>query len=281
MITIHVAENTPSGEYNLAAVTPPVIPIPQPVLRYPTGKGYYVWIVKQCRNGDIAAIVDSCLEAKINFLAVKIQNGTAGYNTNSPLSRLFLALNSAGVKVWGWGYEYAIKPRDEALAAAKYTKDLGVEGFIIDIEGEYKNKPSESRTFCDTLKENLDKPIGLASYRYPNLHMDISWNTFLSICDFHNPQVYWQGATLPSSPSQQLKKSIVQLKALRDLPVIPIGVASPSDPPSTWVPTVAQIKDFYHAAFAVEKCPGACYWSWQHAEKVQAWWDAIAAPLWG
>jgi len=281
MITINLPDNTPSGVYEIIpqVIELPHDPVPTPAPRWPIGKGLYIWVLKNCRGGSVSGIVDACLELKVAWVTIKVNNGPNNYNTDAKLDSIILALKTAGIKVWGWGYEFAILPTNEAKKAAERIKTLGLEGYMIDIESEYKNKPNESTAFCDTLRAETDAPLGLASYRYPNMHGEIAWKTFTDICDFHNPQVYWMGTALPQQPSAQLRKSVIQLKAVRDIPVIPIGVASPNDN-RTWFPTVAQINDFARACWE-DQLPGYSYWSFSHADAVPAWRDAIAAQTWG
>ena len=45
-----------------------------------TGKGYYIWQVKHCENGDADRIAALAQEANLSHVLVKIADGTFPYN---------------------------------------------------------------------------------------------------------------------------------------------------------------------------------------------------------
>ena len=277
-ITIPIA-----GDYVLVVEQGP-LPVPVPPLppaRHPIGKGYYIWNLSRCGGGNPARITEMALAAGLSWVTIKLHDGPNEHaNTRQNLAAVTLALQSAGIKVWGWGYEYGILPEAEASKAVELTNRYGLTGYIMDVEHEYKGKRDQARRFCDTIRAKApDLPLGLASYRYPKLHGEIAWDVWLAISDFHNQQLYWMGTSLPTSPEHQLIRSRNELLEKRDLPMVPTGVASPNDG-DTWRVTVPQLDNF-HAAARKLNLPGICYWSWEHAERVDpSWWVAIARQEW-
>jgi len=117
----------------------------------------------------------------------------------------------------------------------------------------------------------------LCSYRFPSLHPELPWSSFLRRSDFHAPQVYWMQA---DNPGEQLQRSVRELLALRALPVVPIGAAFVE---AGWQPTVAGINEFDRMAQAL-KLPGIGWWEWGEnghgAEYHPDWWAAISAHNW-
>lgn len=251
-------------------------PVP-PVLRWPVGKGYFIWMLSRCAGGSPLGLAAACQGAGIDWVTIKICEGGSAFNGN--IKPWVDALRDFGVRVWGWGYVYGAKPEQESDIAAARVKEFALDGFMIDAESEYKapGKAVASQTYTTRLRAALpDLGLGLCSYRYPSLHRELPWTEFLSGCDFHCPQVYWIGSSGPTSPGSQLARSVAELKALKVLPVVPVGVAC--DNPyagGTWRPTVAQINNF-DATYHTLGLPGVSWWSWQHAEAIQEFWQAIA-----
>ena len=107
----------------------------------------------------------------------------------------------------------------------------------------------------------------------PTYHREFSWESFLTRCDFHAPQVYWEGA---HNPAYQLDRSIQELAARRALPVIPIGSRYSA---GSWSPTVEDMDQFNTREQSLS-LPTIAWWSWQHAEEVPKWWEAISVHAW-
>jgi hypothetical protein len=256
------------------------------IMTHPIGKGMLIWDLTSCCNGNTDSLVTQSLLSGFSWISLKITNGIlpfSPYDHQSTypalLSRTTKALQGAGISVWGWGYTYGVSDlyaQSEATAVveAMYTHTL--DGFLIDAESEYK-KPGAynwAMHYMDILRRDLpDTPLGLCSYRFPSLHREFPWNAFVPRCDFHAPQVYWEGS---HTPGAQLERSIRELTAKRYLPIIPIGAAYTT---GTWSPTVADLDEFNAKALSVS-LPGCGWWSWQHAEAIPEWWNAISAHKW-
>lgn len=211
-----------------------------PKLRYPVGKGVLIWKL----DTNYLHTVDTLVGLGMKWVAPKIVNGASEFN--SLYNKSFIAeCRRFGIDVWGWGYTYGINPTNEGLQTAEIINRLDVSGYFIDVEGQY-DKPGTlptAQAYTSNLKPNTNKPLGLCSYRYPNLHTNVPWKTFLDICDFHIPQVYWIQAVSDIQPGYQLQRSYTQLQALKQLPYIPVGTIVKDDN-SAWVPTPAQITNF-------------------------------------
>jgi hypothetical protein len=248
----------------------------------PIGKGFYIWKIPNCENGDIEKIAYTAHRAGLTHVLIKIANGIYDYNYDTatktdlvgPLAEELLKNN---IKVWGWHYVFGDLPKDEAKAAIRQIQKLPLEGYVIDAEGEYKGKYTPCRIFMNELRSTLpDFPMVLSSYRYPNYHNDLPWSDFLSKCDYNMPQVYWEQA---HNPGEQLEKSMTQFKTDWSpyRPIIPTGAAYGG---SGWYPTSEDILEFMNKAVELEMT-GVNFWSWDYCRlKLPQIWETIASFEW-
>ena len=308
MIKILVPDNTPAGEYGISPVAPPVIPevppivvIPPPVFRYPVGKGWFIWQPQATEGGNPVLAAKKAKAAGIKWVTLKIHERDGTYPfpfSNIDLVPWVTAFKNEGIEVWGWGYVYGDKPEAEANIAVQRLVQLGLRGYFIDAETEYKGKHAQASRFIHAFRSKSNLPMGLCSFRYPDVHPTIPWREFLLGCDFHAPQVYPLGNISATGFGLQLTRSVAQLRLRAQLPVIPIGPACKhpvrtfptsilarsfphtghvydnGDIDVTWEPTVTQLNDFHNTAVSMN-LPGDGWWSWQAA--LPQWWDAIAA----
>jgi hypothetical protein len=261
-------------------------PIPLPILnplnpRLPNGKGMLIWQLAKTANGNMALMAQQAKEARFDWISIKVIERGLPLPRNVPFIKNAISeLRKVGISVRGWGYLYPDADQiGQAKKTADYIKELGLDGYEMDVEGEWKqpiNKHFLADTYVTELRKNLpDLGIGLCSFRYPNLHLEIPWEEFLSICDYHAPQVYWIGARLAGAPEANIQKSFAQLIKLKDIPYCPVGSATWSDD-KTWEPSVDQLNNFY---ITVKEfgCPGYGWYEWFPAFSKQEWWKAIGA----
>ena len=245
------------------------------------GKGFYIWKIPNCEGGDPAAIASVAQQAGLQHVLIKIANGIYDYNYDSttkadlikPVCEALLAKN---IRVWGWHYVYGDLPSDEAKAAIRQINRLPLDGYVIDAEGDYKDKYTAAKIFMNALRASLPNfPIALSSYRYPSYHPQLPWVNFLNKCDLNMPQVYWEQA---HNPGEQLIRSLKEFQLMEPYrPYIPTGAAYAS---SGWVPTTSDINEFMDTALSLEM-PAANFWSWDYCRlKLPAIWQAIADYPW-
>jgi hypothetical protein len=250
----------------------------------PTGKGIFIWQLKNTAAGDPAAAVRLARSAGLSWVAVKIHDGTT-IDDSQALKDFVAAFHAAHVQVYGWGYCYLRLAQAEANAAVLQAQNLSLDGYIIDAEGEAAAAGSgPAEQFATIVRSGIHKPIGLSSYRYPSLHMDLPWHELLSVCTFHCPQVYWLASAGPLTPGSQLDRCVRELINLSALPVVPIGCAFSWTPQggAEWRPTVAQLQNFIEAArLHGATIPAYAWWSWESASAHPDWWAAIAGAAVG
>ena len=246
-----------------------------------TGKGFYIWKIPSCENGDPQAIAQIAYQSGLSHVLIKIANGIYDYNYDASLRKDLVApvadaLHAKGIAVWGWHYVFGDLPREEAKAAIRQINKLPLDGYVIDAEGEYKDKYTPCRIFMNELRNALpDFPMALSSYRYPKYHPQLPWQDFLNKCDINMPQLYWEQA---HNPREQLMRSIKEFQTITPIrPYFPTGAAYAS---GGWQPTVEDVLEFMNAAIEFG-LSGVNYWSWDYCRlKLPSLWQAIANFSW-
>lgn len=248
------------------------------------GKGMYVWKVPDCEGGNAEAIARAASEAGLSHVMVKIADGTNTYNYDKDrrVDRalpVIQALRQKGIQAWGWQYVYGDNPLGEARIAIRRIQELGVAGFVINAEAEYKQsgKDSAARKYMSEMRGALPKlPLALSSYRYPSYHPQLPWKDFLTHCDLNMPQVYWMQA---HNPDTQLRKSVREFQTMNpSRPVFPTGSAFGA---GGWAPTTGDMKRFMLTAQEM-KLPGCNFWSWDYSRggSLPGIWPVIADFPW-
>jgi hypothetical protein len=256
------------------------------------GKWLFLWQFSQTQAGRSAeALVDEAVSLGLGMVAIKIADGAAvagGSGSRAELLHYTEALRKRGISVWGWQYLYGGRrlvrdsqgriigaenyystPEREAEAAVQQVKLFGLDGYIADPEAEYKTAPKgRAGRFMRLLRAGIGNlPVALCSYRYPNVHRELDWAGFLEYTDYHAPQVYWgQGAKGDGRLADgrylavvELDESVRQLRALRDLPFLPVGRAYIGDGHAN--PSGAEIVAFLSHARKLG-FGGAGLWNW-------------------
>jgi hypothetical protein len=244
-----------------------------------TGKGYYIWIVRQCENGDPDRIVALAREARLSHVLVKVADGAFPYNvdldTRFDYARPLIArLKANNIQAWGWQYVYGNYPEHEAEIAVKRAIELGLDGFVVNAEGEYQDrrKASAAARYMNILRSNLGgMPLALSSYRYPSYHLDFPWQSFLDRCDYNMPQVYWLKSH--NNAGAQLQRCVNEFQNLTLFrPIIPTGPTFKQD---GWIPTEGEMIEFMQVAQTLG-LSAVNFWNWDSCRKyMQSFWDLV------
>ncbi len=240
------------------------------------GKGFYMWKINKCENGDTTAIVNRARDAGLTHLLIKIADGSRAYNVDLA-TPLVESLKAAGIKAWGWQFIYGDEPFREADIAAHRINTLGLDGFVVNAEEAYKGKHAAASAYMDALMQKVSGvPIGLSSFRYPGYHATFPWTEFLSHCDINMPQVYWLQA---DNPAQQLDRCISQFQNV--YPVRPIIATGAAYEEFGWRPKPNEVHDLMQHAKEIG-IPAVNFWSWDYAGAPEGrdLWEAIAAFDW-
>jgi hypothetical protein len=247
------------------------------------GKGFFIWKVRDCEGGDAQAIANLAKASGYTHIAVKVADGPYAYNINTTTGAdlaapVVQALRARGIRAWGWHYVYGSNPVGEANIAIQRIQALGLEGYIIDAEAEFKQPGRETaaRTLMSRLRNTFPQfPLALTSYRFPSYHPQFPWKAFLEYCDFNMPQVYWEQA---HNPDAQLRRCVSEFQALTPFrPIIPIG---PAYKTGGWAPTPTDIVTFLDTARALN-LSAASFFSWDECRRdLPQVWNAIASYSW-
>jgi hypothetical protein len=250
------------------------------------GKGFFIWRILNCEGGDANAIANKAEAARLTHVLIKIADTRYpfGYdrNNNDLVPAVSQALKNRGMQVWGWHYVKGSDPAGEARVAIARTRELQLDGYVIDAEHEYKwrGKDAAARLFMTELRQALpNHPIALSSYRFPTYHRELPWAAFLEKCDFNMPQVYWEQA---HNPGAQLERSVGEFADTRLVgharPVIPTGSAYGA---GGWVATAEDQRRFYQKALELSLSAANTYsWDWSTSPGHHDLWDAVAGFQW-
>jgi hypothetical protein len=249
------------------------------------GKGYFIWKIPYCDRGDPAAIAARAKAANLTHVLIKIADGsTWPYNFDFDRNLDLIppvkeALEGEGIEVWGWHYVRGDDPVSEARLAVERTLTLGMSGYVIDAEGEYRTKTkwAAATRFMQEIRAGLPKlPIALSTYRYPRMHADFPFKPFLEYCDLSMPQVYFEQM---HDPEAQLELTVEQYMALQ--PARPIVPTAPTYARGKWSPSVDEITRFFNKARELG-LSGANAWSWDFAARPEYMhlWNAVADFNW-
>lgn len=244
-----------------------------------TGKGYYIWQVRHCENGDPDRITALAHEANLSHVLVKVADGVFPYNIDLDhgydyVRPLVKKLQARNIAVWGWQYVYGDYPEQEAEIAVSRTLDLGLNGFVVNAEKEYQDpaKPPAASRYMNILRNNLGSmPLALSSYRYPSYHRLLPWANFLDRCDYNMPQVYWVQSH--NNAAEQLQRCVNEFKQMRPFrPIIPTG---PTFKENGWIPYKHEILDFMQAAERLN-LSAVNFWYWEGCRRYMTeFWDLV------
>ena len=245
------------------------------------GKGFFTYILPECEGGKPADILAAAQAAGLSHVLVKIANGVYPFGVDASgdyTAPVVQALRGAGITVWGWHYVYGSNPAIEASIAIQRVQTLGLDGYVVDAEEEYKQpgKDNAARQFMTAVRSTLTCPIALSSYRFPNYHPELPWSVFLEFCDLHMPQVYWEQS---HNAGNQLRESKRQCDALPNAkPYLPTGAAYGTPP--VWDPTPADVTDFLNTAQALG-LPAVNFFSWDECRRDEPQvWQTVASFNW-
>ena len=115
-----------------------------------TGKGIYVWRIKDCEDGVVDNVVTMCVNAGFSHVIIKIADGTSGYNYTQEdgdmAKALADALKAVGIEPWGYQFVYSnLNSGDQATIAARRVRETGVQGFVINAESSYEGYPTQAQ----------------------------------------------------------------------------------------------------------------------------------------
>lgn len=246
-----------------------------------SGKGFFIWKIPRCENGNVSAIADFAETCQFTHVLIKIADTIYSYNVSDGVDLvppLVKVLHDRGIQALGWHYVKGDLPEAEANKAIQRVRELGLDGYVIDAESEYKQpgKSAAAKRFMARLREALPTTLmALSSYRYPSYHPQLPWREFLEKCDLNMPQVYWLHA---HNAGEQLTRSVSEFRSMTPFrPIVPTGSAYRE---FGWQPTPDEILDFLYTAQNLN-LSAANFYSWDSCRAfLPEVWDTICAYPW-
>jgi ketosteroid isomerase-like protein len=242
-----------------------------------------IWKIPSCESGSASEIARVAKESNLSHVLIKIADGPYTYNTDKTtgtdlVPAVVSALKAKGLQVWGWHYVYGYNPTGEAQIAIKRVTELGLDGYVIDAESEYKlsGRDVVATTFMTALRKGLpNTPVALCSYRFPTYHPQFPWTNFLDKCDYNMPQVYWQAA---HNPGDQLKRCVREFQAIT--PYRPIMPTGPVYSYGGWTPTMGEMIEFLQTVIALN-LSSTNFFAWDYGRtSLTTLWNTIAQFPW-
>lgn len=247
------------------------------------GKGFFIWKIPSCENGNPESIATQAANAKLTHVLVKIADGTSYYNYDSTkkidyVPAVVSALKNRGITTWGWHFVYGSDPVREAQIGGARAKALGLEGYVIDAEMHWEStsKEASAKAFMTEVRKYIPTmPIALSTFRYPSYHPLFPFAAFLEKCDCSMPQVYWEQA---HNPDAQLTKTVQEYRGLKYVrPIFPTG---PTYKVGTWAPTSSDITLFMKTAKNLN-LDGFNFFSWDECRRdLLSLWNLIRDYVW-
>jgi hypothetical protein len=259
----------------------------------PQGKCYWIWQANQALSvhGTPAGVADAAVAAGLSEVIFKTSNGWYPWLPDKyearGLPETMKALADAGIRIWVYHYSYAIsryEPKAILDSWLAYSAVADLAGLIVNAESEYKKSGTDSFAIwlLGEIRDILPGvPVGMTSYRYPELHQEFPWAAWffgdpthdIKGIDFYVPQVYWQGA---HNPAWQLRESLRQIARIDPtMIIVPAGSAYRA---GTWRPTIADVDEFDAEVRRLEHS-GISWWRYDTAVTLGLW-DAIAKHPW-
>jgi hypothetical protein len=251
-----------------------------------TGKGVFIWQLKNCEGGRAEAIAAKAAAANLTHVLIKIADTNTPFGLdrsgNDLVPAVVNALKNRGIQAWGWHYVKGDDPLGEARIAVQRSRNLRLDGYVIDAEIEYRTqaKAPAARSFMNELRAGLPRlPIAFSSFRYPSFHQALPWREFLEKCDLNMPQVYWEQA---HNPDVQLARSVSEFANPNLVgfirPVLPTGSAYGT---GGWRATPDDLTRFFRKALELNLTAANAYsWDWATSPGNTDLWDAIAGFEW-
>ena len=248
-----------------------------------TGKGFFIWQILNCDYGNPFAIASAARSANLSHVIIKVADRSSDYNLDMQTGQDLVpdvveALHDLGIEAWGWQYIYGSNPMSEANRAIHRVKELGLDGFVVNAEKEYKEpgKDKAAKVYMQTLRRGIpNTPVALSTYRYPSYHPQFPYDEFLEYSDYNMPQVYWLRS---HNPDYQLTKSVREFESRKFVrPIMPTGAAFGEH---GWKPSLEEIHKFMKTAVSLG-LPGVNFWSWDYARKYEPrYWKEVAKYDW-
>lgn len=232
-------------------------------------RGVWIWKLSEIRSDYLDKLVER--QVKRVYLKVfdgkfkgKLQPTFWDWQCSAEIVQQFQSL---GIQVYGWGYHYGTSDVDEQVAKVKLALACGLDGYILDLEEEVKDRSTHPNveklllTLRPLVKEGT---LGYTSFGHPGLHPNVPWQMLNRYCDIALPQIYFEKFTFKLTTSEEVKACLDAHKRLGlTKPILPIwGSESDTVNPAK----AAELQDY------LSNFPGSSIWRIPNVgERGEAW----------
>jgi hypothetical protein len=229
-------------------------------------RGMWIWELPSSNGGNIASIVATARQYKIQTLIIKSGDGSGTWSQFNP--QLVAALHANGLRVCAWQYVYGVNPLAEAHVGAAAVAD-GADCLLIDAESQYEGRYVQAQTYTTELRRLIGPnfPVALAGFPYIDFHPAFPYSVFLGPggAQYNVPQMYWKdiGTTVDNVYAHTYAFNRVYGR-----PLSPLGQVYNS-PPARQVVRFRQLSRAYGAS-------GVSWWDWQESPRSK--WVALSRP---
>lgn len=266
------AETPGESEPTLPQTTPRPPAVPPPDSGIASGRGVWIWLIRQAEYGNVEQIIERARSAGLRWVTIKGGDGVHSWAqlTGETVNRI----RAAGLQVLGWVYAYGQDTVREA-AVARNILSLGCDGLIIDAEAEYEGRPLEAESYMRAIREAYPRAfIAYSSFPLISRHPTFPYIEFGRYCNASMPQCYWK--LIGFTPEEMMTRAAGEWSEWSRRahasgygnsvkPLIPVGQGFNVGPD--------EIRRFLGAS---AEHRGVSLWSWSHMN--QEVWDAYSDP---
>jgi hypothetical protein len=134
--------------------------------------GAWLWYIEISGFGTHEKLADSLQMVGVKRIYVKVADGKPNPSVWPELldREVVEAYRSRGLEVWAWSYNYPGNETDQAKALS-LAAETGYEGFVVDVETEFDNKPQALLNLFQAFATERDKVRTVPSKASFNLYI--------------------------------------------------------------------------------------------------------------
>lgn len=161
--------------------------------------GVYLWVwnLRNCEGGDLAAIAQRVKSAGAAGVILKASDGNTWFDQGQPVSAVIPALEKLGCRCATWSYHYG---QDVAGEAQRVNETIAVAPafHVLDIEQEVEDLPNPS-IVADQLVQAIaannpaNVPLCYAPLPAIRYHLRLPYRQLTDAGLTMLPQLYWTG----------------------------------------------------------------------------------------
>jgi hypothetical protein len=120
--------------------------------------GAWLWYIEISGFGTHEKLADSLRLSGVKRIYVKVADGRPNPAVWPELldKSVVQAYASRGLEVWGWSYNYPGNEAEQATAL-RLAAETGYQGFVVDVESEFDNKPTALNTLFSAFHKERDR----------------------------------------------------------------------------------------------------------------------------